>query len=90
MPARPDGRQDKYKLEVQVVVDPRADSTRKDLRTLLFESVREFLFNAVKHAQTDRITSELILRDLIDYRSILRGRSNHSTSQYRSNLRPTA
>jgi PAS domain S-box-containing protein len=53
--------QDKYKLEVQVVVDPRADSTRKDVRTLLFESVRELLFNAVKHAQTDRITLELTL-----------------------------
>ena len=41
---------DKYKLDVQIVADPRADSARKDVRTLLFESVRELLFNAVKYA----------------------------------------
>src|SRR6185503_18263200 len=49
---------DKYKLDVQVVADPRADSARKDVRTLLFESVRELLFNAVKHARADRATLE--------------------------------
>ena len=37
---------EKYKLSVQIVADPRADSARKDVRTLLFESVRELLFNA--------------------------------------------
>ena len=47
---------DKYKLSVQISADPRADSARKDVRTLLFESVRELLFNAVKYAQTDRVT----------------------------------
>ena len=52
---------EKYKLAVQVSADPRADSNRKDVRTLLFESVRELLFNAVKYAQTDRITLELEL-----------------------------
>ena len=52
---------DKYKLDVGVIADPRADSARKDVRTLLFESVRELLFNAVKHAQTDRVTLELAL-----------------------------
>jgi PAS domain S-box-containing protein len=51
--------QDKYKLPVQVMADPRADSPRKDVRTLLFESVRELLFNAVKHARTDSVTLEL-------------------------------
>ena len=50
---------DKYKLDVQILADPRADATRKDVRTLLFESVRELLLNAVKHAQTDRVTLEL-------------------------------
>jgi CheY-like chemotaxis protein len=54
---------DKYKLAVHVVADPRADSGRKDVRTLLFESVRELLFNAVKHAQTDSVTLELALDD---------------------------
>ena len=52
---------DKYKVDVQAVTDPRADSTRKDVRTLLFESVRELLFNAVKHARADRIALELTL-----------------------------
>ena len=53
--------QDKYKVEVRLLADPRADSGRKDVRTLLFESVRELLFNVVKHAQADRITLELTL-----------------------------
>jgi len=50
---------DKYKLAVRVTADPRADSARKDVRTLLFESVRELLFNAVKHAQADAVTLAL-------------------------------
>src|SRR5262249_19027523 len=41
----------KYGLNVQVSADPRATSTRKDVRTLLFESTRELLFNVVKHAK---------------------------------------
>jgi PAS domain S-box-containing protein len=52
---------DKYKVDVQVIADGRADSGRKDVRTLLFESVRELLFNAVKHARADRVTLELSL-----------------------------
>jgi PAS domain S-box-containing protein len=46
---------DKYGIEVQVSVDPLADSARKDVRTLLFESVRELIFNAVKHSRADRV-----------------------------------
>src|SRR5262249_6063789 len=34
----------KYNLDVHVVADPRADSARKEVRTMLFESVRELLF----------------------------------------------
>jgi PAS domain S-box-containing protein len=48
--------QQKYGLAVNVTVDPRADSPRKDVRTLLFESARELLFNAVKHARADRVS----------------------------------
>ena len=55
--------EEKYRLDVRVEVDPRADSARKDMRTLLFESVRELLFNAVKHAQADRVRLELALDD---------------------------
>jgi CheY-like chemotaxis protein/anti-sigma regulatory factor (Ser/Thr protein kinase) len=52
---------EKYKIDVRVVTDPRADCDRKDIRTLLLESVRELLFNAVKHGQADRVTLELTL-----------------------------
>jgi len=48
--------QEKYGLAVNATVDLNADSPRKDVRTLLFESARELLFNAVKHAQTDRVS----------------------------------
>ena len=51
----------KYGLDVRVSADPRANSDRKDIRTLLFESVRELLVNAVKHARTDRISVSLAL-----------------------------
>jgi len=50
-----------YGLVVQVTADPLANSDRKDVRTLLFESVRELLFNAVKHARVDRVTLDLSL-----------------------------
>ena len=51
----------KYGLEVQISADPLANSARKDIRTLLFESVRELLINAVKHAKADRVAIELAL-----------------------------
>ncbi|HET9830777.1 MAG TPA: PAS domain S-box protein, partial [Vicinamibacterales bacterium] len=46
---------DKYGLKAHVSADARADSTRSDVRTLLFESVRELLFNVVKHAGVDQV-----------------------------------
>jgi signal transduction histidine kinase len=60
---------DKYKVDVRVLADPQANSPRKDVRTLLFESVRELLFNAVKHARADQITVELA-RDADDHLAI--------------------
>jgi len=52
---------DKYRIDVTVSADPRADSQRKDVRALLFESVRELIFNAVKHAGADRVSLALSL-----------------------------
>jgi CheY-like chemotaxis protein/anti-sigma regulatory factor (Ser/Thr protein kinase) len=52
---------DKYGLEVHLSADPLADSARNDVRTLLFESVRELLFNVVKHARVDRVVVDLLL-----------------------------
>jgi len=43
----------KYGLKVRVTADAGADVDRKDVRMLLFESLREILFNVVKHAQVD-------------------------------------
>ena len=54
---------EKYKLNVQIEANPDADSARKDIRTLLFESVRELLFNASKYAQAERVTLALRLDD---------------------------
>jgi len=51
-----------YGLAVDVSADMKASFLRKDLRALLFESVRELLFNAVKHAGVDRVTVELALK----------------------------
>jgi PAS domain S-box-containing protein len=52
---------EKYNLQVHLVADRRADTARKDIQSLLFESVRELLFNAVKHARVDRVSLELTL-----------------------------
>jgi CheY-like chemotaxis protein len=52
---------DKYRLNVEVSADPAADTTRKDVRTLLFESTRELLFNIVKHSEADRAIVRLEL-----------------------------
>jgi PAS domain S-box-containing protein len=52
---------DKYRLNVDVSADPAADTTRKDVRTLLFESTRELLFNIVKHSGADRAIVRLEL-----------------------------
>lgn len=49
----------KYALDVVVSADPRANTARDDVRTLLFESVRELLFNAVKHAQVSRVMVDM-------------------------------
>jgi signal transduction histidine kinase len=56
-----DWTRQKYGLEVEVSADPLAHSDRKDVRTLLFESVRELIFNAVKHAHVDRVEVDLRL-----------------------------
>ena len=50
---------EKYRLNVEIEVDADADSPRKDIRTLLFESTRELLFNASKYAQAERVILRL-------------------------------
>jgi signal transduction histidine kinase/ActR/RegA family two-component response regulator len=49
-----------YGITVNVTADARANPEAKDVRTLIFESVRELLFNAVKLAQVDRVDIDLV------------------------------
>jgi PAS domain S-box-containing protein len=48
-----------YSVVVNVAANPDANPTTSDVRILLFEAVRELLFNAVKHAHVDRIDVSL-------------------------------
>jgi PAS domain S-box-containing protein len=43
----------KYGLRVRVTAEAGADVDRKDVRMLVFESLREILFNVVKHGHVD-------------------------------------
>ena len=54
-----DWTRNKYGLEVEISADPLANSTRKDVRMLVFESVRELLLNAFKHARVERVAVNL-------------------------------
>src|SRR5262249_9725595 len=53
--------QEQYNVVVSVTADPFANPEASDVRILLFEGVRELLFNAVKHAHVDRIDVNLAL-----------------------------
>jgi signal transduction histidine kinase len=50
---------DKHGLQVQVEADESADPAVEEIRVLLFQSVRELLFNVVKHAKVDCATVRL-------------------------------
>ena len=53
--------QDQYGVIVTVSADPKANPATSDARVVLFEAVRELLFNAVKHARVDRVDVHLAL-----------------------------
>lgn len=52
--------QQQYGITVSLTADTRANPEAKDIRTLVFESVRELLFNAVKHAKVDRVDVDVV------------------------------
>lgn len=52
----------KHGLSVEVHTDPTAEPQSEDLRALLFQAVRELLFNVVKHAQATEAVVELNAR----------------------------
>ncbi len=51
--------QEQYGVFVNVTADPQANPATRDVRILLFEAVRELLFNAVKHAHVDQVDVKL-------------------------------
>ncbi|MBE0534021.1 MAG: PAS domain-containing protein [Phycisphaerae bacterium] len=55
----------KHGLTVQIDTRKDAATDREDMRILLFESVRELLFNVVKHAATDRAKVTLARADAL-------------------------
>jgi PAS domain S-box-containing protein len=54
---------EKYQFHVDLVVDKTAVPTNENMRILLFESVRELLFNVLKHAGVDSAQVELMRED---------------------------
>ena len=50
---------ERYRLQVTVDATQSCPVPEQSLRVLLFQSVRELLFNVFKHAQTDRATIRL-------------------------------
>jgi PAS domain S-box-containing protein len=53
----------RHGLDVKLSLDPAADTDGRDARVLVFESVRELLFNVVKHAGVLEATVETALHD---------------------------
>ena len=53
---------DRCRLRVDLDIDQDGSSPGEDVRILLFESTRELIFNAVKHAKVD--SAKVILRQL--------------------------
>jgi signal transduction histidine kinase len=51
--------QEQYGIVVNVTADEEANPEANDVRILLFEVIRELLFNAVKHARVDRVEVKL-------------------------------
>jgi PAS domain S-box-containing protein len=55
--------EEKHGLRVWLEADSTANPESEDVRTLVFESVRELLFNAVKHAQVKEAWVQLAVHD---------------------------
>jgi PAS domain S-box-containing protein len=54
---------EKHNLTVEVVAEPQVPMPAEDVQILLFQAVRELLFNVVKHAGTDLAKVELKRQD---------------------------
>ena len=58
--------QEKHELQVETTVDEQANPASEEICTLLFEAVRELLFNVIKHAGVR--SARVVLRNLADDR----------------------
>lgn len=56
-----DWMRDKQGLQVEVEIDPMANPKSQSVAAVMFQCVRELLFNVVKHAHVDRASVRLIL-----------------------------
>ncbi len=63
---------DKYGLQVDLQADGAPDVPGREESLLLFQCVRELLFNIVKHARTDRATVRIDRRDDTHIRIVVR------------------
>jgi PAS domain S-box-containing protein len=61
LPWLADRMRDRYGIIVDLTIDAKADPESRDMQTLVFECVRELLFNVVKHAKVDRAAVDLML-----------------------------
>ena len=52
-------RREMHGLELAIEVDPEADPSSEEVKLLLFQSVRELVLNAVKHADVDKAWIEM-------------------------------
>lgn len=54
---------EKHDLDVELQLDTQEVAEREDVRILLFQAVRELLFNVVKHARVNHARVELAIRN---------------------------
>ena len=55
--------QEQHGLQIEVDISDNFTQTEEPMRVLLFQAVRELLFNVVKHARTQKVTVKLVLVD---------------------------
>ncbi len=63
---------EKYGLEVKMSLDPSVEAQQDDVRYLLFLTVKELLFNVVKHSSAKEATLELVADDSANLRITVR------------------
>jgi signal transduction histidine kinase len=63
---------EKYHLAVNMAIDPCVDAKEEDMRYLVFLTVKELLFNVVKHSSAQEASVELAVHDSANLRVTVR------------------